>query len=72
MDDTSDKVESVPNSDVIKRTLFSLIYVSRSKTTKDYAWTIVKNLLLDLKENYDFLKYIHIKEIKYLKNISKK
>jgi len=68
MIDTSDELNSVPNSDVIKHTLFSLIYVSCSKTSKDYAWTIVKNLLIDLKKDYDFLKYIHIDEVKNLKN----
>ena len=46
----------------------SLIYVSSSKTTKDYAWTIIKNLLVDLKKEYDFLKYIYIDEVQKLEN----
>ena len=68
MEDASDEVIKVPNSDVIKKTLFSLFYVSSSKTTKDYAWTMIKNLLVDLKKDYDFLKYIYIGEVKTLEN----
>jgi hypothetical protein len=63
MDDTSNEVNSVPNSDVIKHTLFSLISVARSKTSKDYAYTMAKNLLTELKENFSFLGYIHINNI---------
>ena len=68
MNEGSDKVQKVKNSDVIKRTLFSLIYVARSKTSKDYAWSIVKRLLVELKANHDFLKYIYIGEIENLKD----
>ena len=68
MNEGSDKVQKVKNSDVIKRTLFSLIYVARSKTSKDYAWSIVKRLLVELKANHDFLKNIHIGEIENLKD----
>ena len=60
--------QDVKNSDVIKRTLFSLIYVAHSKTSKDYAWSIIKQLLAELKKDHDFLKYIHIDEIEKLED----
>lgn len=66
MEDTSDEVNNVQNSDVIKRTLFSLISVARSKTSKDYAWSMAKNLLIELKENFYFLDYICIDKTKNL------
>ena len=68
MEDAADEINNVQNSDIIKHTLFSLIYVARSKTTKDYAWIIAKNLLIELGENYSFLKYIHIDETKNLRD----
>lgn len=58
----------VNNSDVIKHTLFSLVNVARTKTSEDYAWSIIKTLLKELKENYDFLKYIKIDNLEYLEN----
>lgn len=66
MDEGAEKLKKVKNSDIIKRTLFSLIYVARSKTSKDYAWSIIRGLLTELKAEYDFLKYIHIDEIENL------
>ena len=66
MENASGEVNNVQNSDVIKHTLFSLIYVARSKTSKDYAWTMAKNLLIELRENYNFLEYIRIDETKNL------
>jgi len=66
MNKSSAKIEKVQNSDVIKHTLFSLIFVAHSKTSKDYAWSIVKNLLVELKVDHDFLKYIQIDEIENL------
>ena len=68
MDETSEKKHKIRNSDVIKHTLFSLIYVARLKTSKDYAWSIIKNILFDLKKDHDFLKYISIDEIKNIKD----
>ena len=68
MNEISDKKRKIKNSDVIKRTLFSLIYVARLKTSKDYAWSIIKNLLTELKKDHDFLKYISIDEIKNIKD----
>ena len=62
------KNQKVKNSDIIKRTLFSLIYVARSKTPKDYAWSIIKQLLTELKKDHDFLKYIQIDDIEKLEN----
>jgi len=58
----------VENSDIIKHTLISLIYVATSKTSQDYAWSSIKILLEDLKENYVFLKYIQIGDIENLEN----
>jgi hypothetical protein len=66
MDDTYNEVNIVPNSDVMKHTLFSLISVARSKTSKDYAYTMAKNILIELKENFRFLDYIHINNTKNL------
>jgi len=66
MDDTSNEVNIVPNSDVMKHTLFSLISVARSKTSIDYAYTMAKNILIELKENFSFLGYIRINNIKNL------
>ena len=66
MEDTSDECDILQNSDVIKRTLFSLISVARSKTSKYYAWAVVKNLLNELRENFYFLGYIHIEKTKNL------
>jgi hypothetical protein len=60
--------QKIEKSDVIKRTLFSLVYVASTKTSDDYAWSTLKKLLSELKGNYDFLNYIQIGELKNLEN----
>ena len=62
------ETNKIQNSDIIKHTLFSLVTVASSKTSKDYAWSIVKRLLDELEEEYDFLKYVQIDDIKNLEN----
>ena len=62
--DTNPK--NVENSDILKHTLMSLIKVSSSKTSDDYAWSSIKKLLDELKTKYDFLKLIHIGKIRDL------
>ena len=64
----NEKKQEIQNSDIIKHTLYSLIFVARSKTSKDYAWSIIKRLLDELKIDHDFLKYIKIKEIENLED----
>ena len=59
---------NINHSDVIKHTLYSLIVVARPKSSIDYAWSIIKRLLAELKTDYDFLKYIHIDEIENLED----
>lgn len=51
------------NSDIIKKTIFSLITVATPKTSDEYAWSCVKNLLIELRSSYPFLKYIRIGNI---------
>jgi hypothetical protein len=63
MNSSGNNVINVTNSDIIKKTLFSLILVAKSKTSKDYAWGIVKNILFDMKNDYDFLQYIQIENL---------
>jgi hypothetical protein len=57
---------NLKNSEVIKKILFSLIFVAKSKTSKDYAWGVIKNLLLDMRKEYEFLEFIKIDELKNL------
>lgn len=66
MDEETEDTNKVKNSEVIKRTLYSLFFVARSKTSKDYAWSMIKRLLTELKTDYIFLKYIQIGEIEKL------
>ena len=63
----SENIYKLDNQHVIRRTLMSLIYVATTKTSDDYAWTSIKKLINELKINYDFLKYIKIKDIKQLR-----
>jgi hypothetical protein len=63
-----DKKDTLDNSDVIKHTLFSLVSVAHPKTSKDYAWSMVKRLLKELEVYYGFLKYIKIDNIERLQN----
>jgi len=65
---TSDNIIMIKNSDIIKKTLFTLISVASSKSSNDYAWSIIKSLLKELKGEFDFLKYIIIDDVENLKN----
>ena len=57
---------AIENSTVIKRVLQTLINVSSRKTTDNYAFTTLNTLITQLKQKYDFLKNIEIKDIQYL------
>lgn len=61
-------VNNIQNSDVIKHTLFSLVSVARTKTSDDYAWSIIKILIKELEPDYDFLKYVYIDDLDNLGN----
>lgn len=61
--DYNEQLKTINNSQVIKKILLSLISVSQDKTTKNYAWSIVKSLLIDLEKKFDFLKYVKICEL---------
>jgi len=63
-----DGIHNVGNSDVIKHILFSLVNVASDKTSEDYAWLIVKNLLKELKGTYAFLRFIQIGDLEDLGN----
>jgi len=66
MNQESKELYNIDNSDVIKHVIFSLVNVSRPKTSSDYAWAIIKDLLNELNHSYSFLKYIVIDEIESL------
>ena len=61
-------MDEVNNSDIIKRILYSLITVASNKTSDDYAWSTIKKLLNELKNDYDFLKYVQIGGLESLEN----
>ena len=56
----------INNSDIFKKTLYSLIVVATPKTSDEYAWSSVKILLKDLRTNYHFLKYVTIGQLQNL------
>jgi hypothetical protein len=58
--------EKVSQSEVLKQTIISLFDVASTKTSQQYAWTTIKNLLRDLERYYVFLKYVHMKDIQHL------
>lgn len=61
-------MDKTNNSDIMKRTLYSLVNVASTKTSDDYAWSTIKKLINELKNNYDFLKYVEIGELEDLAN----
>ena len=61
-------MDEADNSDIMKRTLYSLVTVAITKTSDDYAWSTLKKLLNELKNDYDFLKYVQIGELEDLDN----
>ena len=61
-------MDETDNSDIMKRTLYSLVTVAITKTSDDYAWSTIKKLLNELKNDYDFLKYVQIGELEDLDN----
>jgi len=63
-----DGIYFIENSDIMKHTLASLLNIASSKTSVDYARSSVKNVLQDLKSNYDFLKYVNIKTLRQIEN----
>jgi hypothetical protein len=63
VDTNGNEFSDVTNSEIIKRTLMSLIIVASSKTSDDYAWAAIKKLLRELKAKYSSLKFIEINDI---------
>jgi hypothetical protein len=68
MTNSSDGICFIENSDIVKHTLASLINVTSNKTSVGYARSSVKNILIDLEGNYDFLKYVNIKTLEQIEN----
>ena len=54
------------NSEVMKYVLNTLINISSRKTTQGQAVSTMNNLIEKLKNKYDFLKHIEIKDTRYL------
>lgn len=54
------------NSEVMEHVLNILISISSRKTTQGQAITTIYNLIEKLKDKYDFLKHIEIKDTRYL------
>ena len=58
----------VENTDLLKHILFSLVNVTSDKTSEDYAWSVIKNILKELKQTYKFLGSVQIGDLENLKN----
>ena len=56
----------VANDDLINRVITTLLNVSGRKTTKGHALVTMEMLLRDLEKEYDFLKYIQIKDTRFI------
>ncbi len=54
------------NSEVMKHVLNTLVNLSSRKTNQGQAITTMNNLIEKLKNKYDFLKHIEIKDTRYL------
>jgi len=54
------------NSDIVKHVIQTLIDISSRKTTKGQALITMSELLSKLKNKYDFLKHIEIKDTRFL------
>lgn len=59
-------MNKVNNLDIIKRVLFSLITVATPKTSDDYAWSAIKNILKTSENKYNFIRYIKIGDLESL------
>lgn len=53
------------NSEVMKHILNTLITLSSRKTTQGHAVTTMNNLIENLKNKYDFLKHIEVKDTQF-------
>jgi len=56
---------NIENSEIIKTIVKGVLIVSGRRTLKGYAIKVVKTVLNILKRDYDFLKYVEIKDKKY-------
>ena len=53
---------------MLKHILFSLVNVTGDKTSEDYAWSVIKNILKELKPTYAFLGFVKIGDLENLEN----
>jgi len=58
----------IENSDVIKNVLKILINISSRKTSKGYAFNTIDNIIKELKDKYDFLKFVKINDTRFIEN----
>jgi len=60
---------SLDKSDVIKNLLTNLITISGRKTDRGHAIITLDNVMKELENKYDFLKYVEIKDTRYIEDI---
>jgi hypothetical protein len=56
------------NSDVIENLLKTLINISSRKTSRGYALNTIDTVMKNLKDKYDFLKYIKIIDNRFIED----
>jgi len=57
---------NLDNSDVVKQVIQTLLDVSSRKTTQGQALVTMADLIEKLREKYDFLKHVEIKDTRFM------
>lgn len=59
----------IENSDVLRKLLTILLRIASRRTTEGYAFFIMDSLLKKLQKKYSLLKYINIKDTRFLEDV---
>ena len=60
----------IKNSDIVEHVLRTMINISSRKTTEGYAVLTMDTLIKKLGEEYDFLRYVEVKDTRFLEDTS--
>ncbi|MEM0492503.1 MAG: hypothetical protein QXS02_00880 [Candidatus Thermoplasmatota archaeon] len=58
-------MEDVDNSDIIKTVLTNMLNISQRKSSDVNSFTMMDNILKNLSQQYDFLRFVHVNNTRF-------
>jgi hypothetical protein len=64
----SERTNQIKNSDLIKHIILAIHKTTSRRTSEIFSALVLKDIIKELQQKYDFLKFVKIKELRYLED----